>query len=1038
MNERTLERLRKLAASVTAAALLITAPGLETARAAGAVVAALGTQGAPVGVPQVGVVSAALSPLAGTGVGLRLEGLEGGKTLVLPSAPVVRTGSLPSVQGFVPAAEHAAAGTAVLPSAKAAARTPVVAAQAQLQVPAAVVAVPDAVEVPTLRERFTRWFTGAQKGGAVETSRAPSTLGALFENGRRAAALDDAPVAAPADSSPLPSGLAASEKDGKTAAADVPAPQTSQPAAPRSSLSRSVKVGVLMAVLGLVSSTVIPMVAAACGHQFHSNYGSPASIPLHSLFEVAKVATAASVMAPVTEEVIFRGGILGGLSWLAAKYTKSKFMQAYLPAIVSSVVFVAVHETADPVMFAARLVQALLLAAVYQREGVVASMVMHFANNIIPTIGIVSGWLFGASPFAFLGFVLEAAYAWNAFKDLKAERAARADGSVVPYRLTPVRALVLAGVSVIGLLGFTLTLKTTLVWGTAAILLLGYALVQGRKEGWPWKSPDLGALSTARRGVSEEPVPASAQPADAAEAVLPAQSAAVPTAPRRELARSVKYGFVMAVLGFGLNMLLQMAAMKLGLPVPPPTPAGAPAALAALPAAIASVTVMAPIAEEALFRAGLMGGLRKLFGRIPGEFWSFWLPATLSSVAFVFFHMNASPLIALMRFTSSMLLSWTAHHEGIAAAMAQHSISNAIDILLPASAMFGPIGGFTAIALMGSLYMKSRRELRDDEPARAAGEILPYPLTWKSAALLAAVLSAGLFIAPTPLLALIWAAGAAALAGWAGWDYHRTHRSAAASPRADGKSAPGALARLFGGSRRAAQDAALGAPVPAPVAAQGTPWSLKRSLILGFLLAGVQLTLEYVVPLVAAHFGYVGHSNYVAKVFGGGNPLFPAREPSLIGVVGMAFKGGILAPVCEEIIYRAGIMEWLIKGLSWLGIPKAAPWIAGLATALPFVLLHETADPVMIGIRLVGALMLSYAYYKEGLVSSTVMHAIHNGFPGVQAILRVGIGPDAKSLFTVGAALVYAAVSWFLVKILRKGPQGAVANRRYPWPEDVK
>ncbi|MFA6028274.1 MAG: CPBP family intramembrane glutamic endopeptidase [Elusimicrobiota bacterium] len=772
MNERTVERLRKLAASVLAAALLVTAPGLETARAAGAVVAALGVQSTPAGVPQVGAVSATLSPLLRTDVGLRLEGLEGGKALVLPSAPLVRAGILPAVQGFVPAAKYDGAGTSA--SAQRPAPEAIVAAQTKLQSPAAVVAAPSASEGRTLVERFTGWFTGAQKGGALETSRAPSTLGALFENGRRANALDESPVPAADEASLSSNGLEASAQEGKGRVSEVPAPEAAKSAAPRSTLSRSVKVGLLMAVIGLVSAFIIPAVAAAFGYQVHSNYRSPASIPLHSLFDVAKVATAASVMAPVTEEVIFRGGLMGGLSWLAAKYTKSTFARVYLPAIVSSVIFVAVHETADPVLFAARLVQSLLFAAVYQKEGIIASMVMHFGNNIIPTIGIVSTWVLGNGSVALLAFVLEAAYAWGAFNDLKAERAQRADGRIVPYRLTPVRALVLAGVAVFGLLVCSLTLKTTLIWGAAALLLLGYALVQGRREGWPWKSPDLGALRASRRGVSEESKSAPAQ------AVAPAsENADAPRAPRRELSRSIKYGFVMAVLSFALSMLLQAAAAKLGLPVPPPTPAGVPAALTALPAAIAAVTVMAPIAEEALFRGGLLRGLGKVFGRIPGTFWSFWLPAVLSSAAFVLFHMNASPLIALMRFASSMFLSWTAHHEGIAAAMAQHSLSNAIEILLPASAMFGPIGGFTAIALMGSLFMKTRQELRTDEPARSAGDIQPYPLTWKSAALLAAVLGAGLFIAPTPLLALIWAAGAAALTGWAGWDYYRTHRSRA-------------------------------------------------------------------------------------------------------------------------------------------------------------------------------------------------------------------------------------------------------------------
>jgi membrane protease YdiL (CAAX protease family) len=286
---------------------------------------------------------------------------------------------------------------------------------------------------------------------------------------------------------------------------------------------------------------------------------------------------------------------------------------------------------------------------------------------------------------------------------------------------------------------------------------------------------------------------------------------------------------------------------------------------------------------------------------------------------------------------------------------------------------------------------------------------------------------------------------------------------AAESIQADpaGKKAPGTLAALFEGWKgrlssgveavKAGAESKLPAGEPAlkavlaaaPDSRREPPTpkkpSLSRSAKLALVLAGAELILEFVVPLAASYFGYAPSANYVRKLFGSsGVPgsALPTGASPLVPIVIMTIRGVMFAPLAEEVLYRGVLMEYLILGLSKIGIKKPAPFLGAALSSAVFTLTHETGDPVMMALRFAGALMLAYAYYHEGLMSSIALHAIHNAFPGFQAIVRILYGTGAKTAFSIAAFLVYSALAWVFVHQLSKGPKGAVSNRRYPWPED--
>ena len=229
----------------------------------------------------------------------------------------------------------------------------------------------------------------------------------------------------------------------RTAAETPPVP------APRSSFSRTFKVGAVGAALMLFVSEVIPEAAAAFfKYAPHSNYQPPA-VDVHSPLAAIALMTVLSILAPISEEAIFRGGLM---RWLRAKTGRfaGEIGSFWIPALVSSVVFTLLHETADPVLIAARVLGALVLARVYYKEGVLASMVTHGVFNGLLGLALIAGAFHLPMAGAIgLGASAVSTLIW-AVRSLWKARAARASGAVVPVGMTPAIARTLATVLFVG------------------------------------------------------------------------------------------------------------------------------------------------------------------------------------------------------------------------------------------------------------------------------------------------------------------------------------------------------------------------------------------------------------------------------------------------------------------------------------------------------------------------------------------------------------------------------------------------------------
>lgn len=325
------------------------------------------------------------------------------------------------------------------------------AAQAALVAPRALAALPAANDAPGeqtviagVETAFTR-LQGAKENGAAPTG---AVLDELYEGFVRKGAANDAPSVTGSVSA-APALAPATAKT--AAAADGPrwVFNDAKPAdAPKTSWKRTLSVGLLAAVVPLVLTGVIVGVAQAFGYDLHPNYSSPAegigATP--SVASALVLTAAAAVMAPVSEEIVFRAGLQGGL----AKLTKFLRMGSFwIPAVLSSLVFVAVHETADPVLFTTRFLHAMILAYAFKKEGIMSSMAAHAFFNGILTLPLLAAALAGVLPLdptasglvALSGILAGGAgliYASvKAFKYLRAQRGDVASGAVVakPFEL---------------------------------------------------------------------------------------------------------------------------------------------------------------------------------------------------------------------------------------------------------------------------------------------------------------------------------------------------------------------------------------------------------------------------------------------------------------------------------------------------------------------------------------------------------------------------------------------------------------------------
>jgi membrane protease YdiL (CAAX protease family) len=255
----------------------------------------------------------------------------------------------------------------------------------------------------------------------------------------------------------------------------------------RSSLLRSARVGLVGAAASMGLESAINRIPAVFGYEFTSNYGvGPAVMP--TVGEALRGGFGTVFVTPMAEEVIFRGLLMGGLAWLGSLAARrlgedsraGKILGFWLPALVSSIAFVCVHETGDPVLFLSRLVVAMVQAWVFHKEGLHASMAMHMANNLVPMAGMTGVVLFGpyGSLLSTLAMASVLGLAVKSYLQLQDQREDLKAGRVVPYPLTPAGAWVLAALIAGCALFSSLTPFLLAVRLAAAGLLAAYALAR--------------------------------------------------------------------------------------------------------------------------------------------------------------------------------------------------------------------------------------------------------------------------------------------------------------------------------------------------------------------------------------------------------------------------------------------------------------------------------------------------------------------------------------------------------------------------------
>ena len=128
----------------------------------------------------------------------------------------------------------------------------------------------------------------------------------------------------------------------------------------------------------------------------------------------------AFAMAPIAEEVFFRGALLGGLMWLGSRAGLKGFALFIGPALINSVAFGAAHWQAYDGSIAL-MINAGLMGIVWSvlrfRAGLMASVAMHSLTNLLTGC---MGMIF--EPFALLGaavWLAGEADGWNGENKLK-------------------------------------------------------------------------------------------------------------------------------------------------------------------------------------------------------------------------------------------------------------------------------------------------------------------------------------------------------------------------------------------------------------------------------------------------------------------------------------------------------------------------------------------------------------------------------------------------------------------------------------------
>ncbi|MBI2386288.1 MAG: CPBP family intramembrane metalloprotease [Elusimicrobia bacterium] len=445
--------MNRIARFFVALSLLLAAPGLAPYQAAAQTVGA-----ARAAVPA-GSIGAA---------GASIHGL-GGANLALPAASL-RLGLVPSLTpsaALTPVLNAPAGVFAAVPSIASPAALKAVAASAAPAANAPVIAAAPVAALSSL-QTGTKALETAARTGAAEAPR--TALDGLFEGS--AARPDALAVSARSAASGAP------RLDPSRGPAQGPRWVKSfrgPDEAPATSVKRTLSVGFLAAVVPIAVTMVTVVIAQLFGYVLHPNYQGPSAGEVPTILSALAMWIGAAVMAPVSEEAIFRGGLQKKLSQLTAKLRIGDFV---VPAAITSFIFVALHETSDPVLFFTRFVHALILSHVYHKEGILASMAAHGFFNGLLALSVV----FSALGLPWLGLAVVPAalyFALRAAKVVRAQKPDIASGALTPKPLTAGLSFLMAGVLALGY--FFLMPNIFWIIGAIALIVKGITMLRSRK-----------------------------------------------------------------------------------------------------------------------------------------------------------------------------------------------------------------------------------------------------------------------------------------------------------------------------------------------------------------------------------------------------------------------------------------------------------------------------------------------------------------------------------------------------------------------------
>jgi membrane protease YdiL (CAAX protease family) len=226
------------------------------------------------------------------------------------------------------------------------------------------------------------------------------------------------------------------------------------PASPRASLGRALRYGVLMGVLCLALKSAGIFGASALGYLAHPGYSQGAmSIASAAGLGPAALFFGRAIWSPIFEELAFRAVLMRGMQFAGERLRLRN--PAVWAGALSSLVFVLLHERADPLMIALRLAESFLLSWTYHREGYAASVAQHATINGFLTAAALAGNALSpeASSAALIAIAAAALAAAGALApSIWRERIDRREGRIGRYRLSKAAACALAALLIAGTL----------------------------------------------------------------------------------------------------------------------------------------------------------------------------------------------------------------------------------------------------------------------------------------------------------------------------------------------------------------------------------------------------------------------------------------------------------------------------------------------------------------------------------------------------------------------------------------------------------